>query len=83
MAPSRAESAAHSDRRRRDDVLLRTNRRRLLPMVPAHTYGYVVVRLPQHKILFAGDNAFFCVALWCQNAHPSKWLDACGAIEVY
>ena len=53
----------------------------LLPMVPAHTYGDIVVRLPQHGILFAGDIAFYYVAPWCQNAHPSKWIDACNAIE--
>lgn len=53
----------------------------LLPMVPAHTYGDIVVYLPEHKVLFAGDIAFFYVAPWCQNAHPSKWIDTCEAIE--
>ncbi len=53
----------------------------LLPMVPAHTYGDIAVNLPQHKVLFAGDIAFFYVAPWCQNAHPSKWIDRCDAIE--
>lgn len=53
----------------------------LVPMVPAHTYGDIVVRVPQHRILFTGDIAFFYVAPWCQNAHPSKWIDACNAIE--
>jgi glyoxylase-like metal-dependent hydrolase (beta-lactamase superfamily II) len=52
----------------------------LRPMVPAHTYGDVVAWLPQHKVLFAGDIGFFYVAPWCQNAHPSKWIDACDAI---
>jgi len=53
----------------------------LLPMVPAHTYGDIVVNIPEHKVLFAGDIAFFYVAPWCQNAHPSKWIDTCEAIE--
>jgi glyoxylase-like metal-dependent hydrolase (beta-lactamase superfamily II) len=50
-------------------------------MAPAHTYGDIVAYLPQHKILFAGDIAFFYVAPWCQNAHPSKWIDVCDAID--
>jgi len=29
----------------------------------------------------AGDIAFFYVAPWCQNAHPSKWIDVCGTID--
>jgi glyoxylase-like metal-dependent hydrolase (beta-lactamase superfamily II) len=53
----------------------------LLPMAPAHTYGDIVVSLPQHGILFAGDIAFFYVAPWCQNAHPSKWINVCDAID--
>ena len=53
----------------------------LFPMVPAHTYGDVVAYLPQHKILFAGDIGFFYVAPWCQNAHPSRWIDTCNAID--
>jgi glyoxylase-like metal-dependent hydrolase (beta-lactamase superfamily II) len=47
---------------------------------PAHTYGDIVAYLPQHGILFAGDIGFFYVAPWCQNAHPSKWIDVCNAI---
>jgi cyclase len=46
----------------------------VFPMLPAHTYGDLVVYLPQHKILFAGDIAFFYVAPFCQNAHPSNWI---------
>jgi len=53
----------------------------VLPMAPAHTWGDLVVYLPQHKILFAGDVAFFYVAPFCQNAHPSKWIEWCQAIE--
>jgi glyoxylase-like metal-dependent hydrolase (beta-lactamase superfamily II) len=53
----------------------------MLPMAPAHTWGDLVVYLPQHKILFAGDVAFFYVAPFCQNAHPSKWIEWCQVIE--
>lgn len=53
----------------------------ILPMVPAHSFGDLVVYLPQHKILFAGDVAFFYVAPFCQNAHPSRWIEWCRTIE--
>lgn len=53
----------------------------LFPMVPAHTYGDVVAYLPQHRILFVGDIGFFYVAPWCQNAHPTKWIEACQTID--
>jgi len=46
----------------------------VFPMLPAHTYGDLVVYLPQHRILFAGDVGFFYVAPFCQNAHPSNWI---------
>jgi glyoxylase-like metal-dependent hydrolase (beta-lactamase superfamily II) len=49
-------------------------------MAPAHTYGDIVVSLPQHKILFAGDIAFYYVAPFCQNAHPSNWISVCDQI---
>jgi cyclase len=43
---------------------------------PAHTWGDVVAYLPQQKILFAGDIAFFYVAPFAHNAHVTKWLEA-------
>lgn len=52
----------------------------VFPMVPAHTYGDLVVYLPQHKILFAGDIGFFYVAPFCQNAHPSNWINVVDEI---
>ncbi|MFN7984674.1 MAG: MBL fold metallo-hydrolase [Vicinamibacterales bacterium] len=54
---------------------------RLMPMLPAHTWGDLVVYLPQHRILFAGDVAFFYVAPFCQNASPSRWIEWCQTIE--
>lgn len=53
----------------------------VFPMVPAHTYGDLVVYLPQHGILFAGDIAFYYVAPFCQNAHPSNWISVCEQID--
>ena len=53
----------------------------LIPMVPAHTYGDVVAYLPQHQVLFVGDIGFFYVVPWCQNAHPSRWIEVCHRIE--
>jgi cyclase len=52
----------------------------LLPMIPAHTYGDLVMYLPQHRILFAGDVAFFYVAPFLNNGHGSKWIDFCNKI---
>ena len=53
----------------------------VFPMGPAHTYGDLVAYLPQHKVLFVGDIGFFYVAPWCQNAHPSKWIETCDMIR--
>jgi cyclase len=47
----------------------------LIFMGPAHTYGDIVAYLPQHRILFAGDIAFYYVAPFAQNAHVTKWLE--------
>ncbi len=47
---------------------------------PAHTWGDLMAYLPQHKILFAGDVAFFWVAPFAQNGHISKWIETCDRI---
>jgi cyclase len=47
---------------------------------PAHTFGDLMIYLPQHKLLFAGDIAFSYVAPFCHNAHPTKWLEAVDKI---
>jgi glyoxylase-like metal-dependent hydrolase (beta-lactamase superfamily II) len=52
----------------------------VFPMLPAHTYGDLVVYLPQHKMLFVGDIGFFYVAPFCQNAHPSNWINVVDQI---
>jgi cyclase len=43
---------------------------------PAHTWGDLVAYLPQHKILFAADLAFFHLVPYCHNAYISKWMEA-------
>jgi cyclase len=47
---------------------------------PAHTYGDLTIYLPKHKILFAGDVAFYYVAPFAHNAHVGKWLEAVDRI---
>jgi cyclase len=42
---------------------------------PAHTWGDVMVYLPQQKILFAGDVAFHYVAPFAHNGHVTKWIE--------
>jgi cyclase len=53
----------------------------LLQIVPAHTYGDTIVYLPQHGVLWLGDIAFFNVAPWLQNAHPTQWIETCRTLE--
>lgn len=52
----------------------------VFPMAPAHTWGDLVVYLPQHKVMFAGDIAFYYVAPFCQNANPSNWISICDQV---
>jgi cyclase len=48
---------------------------------PAHTWGDVMVYLPQQKILFAGDIAFYYVAPFAHNGHVTKWIEAVDRIQ--
>ncbi len=43
---------------------------------PAHTWGDFVAYLPEHKILFAADLAFFDIVPYCHNAYVSKWMES-------
>jgi len=52
----------------------------LMHVGPAHTWGDVMVYLPQHKILFAGDVAFHYVTPVAQNGHVSKWIETVDKI---
>jgi len=47
---------------------------------PAHTWGDVMVYIPQHKILFAADIAFFYVTPAGQNGHITRWIEAIDRI---
>jgi len=48
---------------------------------PAHTWGDVMVYLPEQKILFAGDVGFFYVAPFAHNGHVTKWIEQVGKIQ--
>jgi cyclase len=43
---------------------------------PAHTWGDMVAYLPERKILFAADLAFFYLIPYCHNAYVSKWMES-------
>jgi cyclase len=47
---------------------------------PAHTYGDLIVYIPQYKILFLSDIAFYYVAPFAHNANVGKWLDTIDRI---
>ncbi len=48
---------------------------------PAHTWGDVMVYLPQHRILFSGDIAFYYVTPPAHNGHVTKWIEAIDTID--
>jgi len=48
----------------------------LITNAPAHTWGDVMVYLPQQRILFAGDIAFSYVTPPAHNGHVTKWIEA-------
>jgi cyclase len=52
----------------------------VIPMVPAHTFGDLMIYLPQYKILFAGDVGFFWAAPFLNNGVATKWIEACDKI---
>lgn len=52
----------------------------LITNAPAHTWGDIMIYLPQYKILFAGDIGFFYVAPFAHNGHVTKWLEAIDRI---
>jgi cyclase len=52
----------------------------LISVGPAHTWGDVVVYLPQRRILFAGDIAFYYVTPPAHNGRITSWIDAIDRI---
>ena len=53
----------------------------VIPNAPAHTFGDVMVFLPQHRILFAADIAFYYVTPAGQSGHITKWIEAIDRIN--
>ena len=47
---------------------------------PAHTWGDVMVHLPEQRILFAGDVAFHYVTPVAQSGHVSSWIETVDKI---
>lgn len=47
---------------------------------PAHTWGDIIAYLPQHKIVFAGDLAFFKLVPYAHNGYVSKWMESVDKI---
>jgi len=47
---------------------------------PAHTWGDIIAYLPQYKILFAGDLAFFKLVPYAHNGYVSKWMESVDKI---
>jgi len=48
----------------------------LIPNLPAHTWGDVLVYVPERRLLFAGDIAFSYVTPPAHNGHVTKWIEA-------
>lgn len=48
---------------------------------PAHTYDDIVAYLPEHRLLFAGDLAFFYVTPLAFQGHVSGWINVVDRIH--
>jgi cyclase len=53
---------------------------RLLHFGTAHTRGDILVHLPEQRLLFAGDLAFFYVTPLAFEGHIGKWIAVCKRI---
>jgi len=53
----------------------------VIPNYPAHTFGDLMIYLPQQRILFAGDVAFYYVTPAGHNAQITKWIEAIDRIN--
>jgi cyclase len=53
---------------------------RLIVLAPAHTPGDVAVYLPEEKILFSGDIAFFYVSPLAHEGTLRGWVRACDQV---
>ena len=52
----------------------------LLHPGPAHTYGDTLVYLPQEKVLFTGDVAFYYLTPLARDGHISNWIRVASGI---
>ena len=52
----------------------------LLEVSPAHTFGDLIVYLPEQKVIFAGDVGFTYIAPYAHWAHITKWIEAIDRI---
>jgi len=46
----------------------------------AHTWGDLIVYLPEHKILFAGDLALLNIVPFAHQGHVSQWIEALNKV---
>jgi glyoxylase-like metal-dependent hydrolase (beta-lactamase superfamily II) len=53
----------------------------LLHLGPAHTIGDTLVALPDDRLLFAGDIAFFYVTPLGLEGHIGNWTSVCDAVD--
>ena len=54
---------------------------RLFHLGTAHTIGDALVLLPDEKLLFAGDVAFYSVTPLAYEGHIGGWLDVCDQMD--
>jgi glyoxylase-like metal-dependent hydrolase (beta-lactamase superfamily II) len=62
------------------EIAIGHRRARLLHFGTGHTRGDVLVHLPDERILFAGDVAFFYVTPMAFEGHVGKWIDVCERV---
>jgi glyoxylase-like metal-dependent hydrolase (beta-lactamase superfamily II) len=62
------------------DLDIGGKRARLLHLGTGHTRGDVLVHLPEHRILFAGDVAFFNVTPLAFEGHIGNWIRVCDRV---
>jgi cyclase len=53
---------------------------RLIHMV-GHTAGQVAVYIPEERVVFTGDNIFYKVQTYLQEAYPDQWLQSLKRLE--
>jgi glyoxylase-like metal-dependent hydrolase (beta-lactamase superfamily II) len=53
---------------------------RLLHLGTGHTRGDVLVHLPEQRLLFAGDVAFFYVTPLAFEGHIGNWIEVCRRV---